>query len=571
MSVVPRLGCPYPRCPSHSGAGSPQFDRAAPEFESATTRPDGHDGIRACRSCGRPTVACPTNSCRKVGASNRSFVRFCRRCKLDLLDTSYFDLPGAWERERTDGWDLAPSAIGASEVVADLSSLIERSEPHSYSIALAMVRGVLAIHHAGQYLALIRADAAPAGDEYLWEEPKDPFPRSPNRFATAPAPHTPTLLSDERHLLFSCSQGVMALDLWGCHGLSAKDNSHRHRIIRLNRRSIVVPPIPIDEHRIGLVSQGWSRPGDPLPKYRWTIWDLSRGREHDDELSALLDSEEAVELPILGPKIRCEMVDGRVIALATTKEQWVWKLGHAAASEVDGLRRTSPDNRSGSEASIDLPGDDFQGTNDGIGHSFLVSRPGGGRGGRLPVRKFSWYYNVLRGNVPSTEYYEVDFETLDAERPQALSLASGAEPIGPALDDNDLPKMFFRAGMSTCSHLDGPAVGQSRGGLPSTIHSVRLAGPVAVIVGRNDHGKRYILLTSLRHQSADASVTVEGELLSYHPLLWSRWLYTVERDPGGRLFVYRRPVRFVAPSPQGGPAGRATESSGASQPRSARR
>src|SRR5207248_597535 len=152
----------------------------------------------------------------------------------------------------------------------------------------------------------------------------------------------------------------------------------------------------------------------------------------------------------------------------------------------------------------------------------------GGGGRRRGVEKFVWFFCVQRddgSNFEALERYEVEFESLDAETPQAINLPSGAKPIGAAPDRNGIPQMYFRVGPEIWFQNEGPSASLYQGGLPRTIVSHHLAGPLVLSVGEKEHGARYIQLDSLHHRGEHADVAIEHKLLS-DPLLWYRWLIT---------------------------------------------
>ena len=485
-------------------------------------------------------VACRTGTCQKPRVYNRPFVKYCRRCGEEI------DQNSLWEEIRRDGWNLVPKSFDDPEVIADLSPLWDANSP-VFLLAVAMIRGVLAVHHAGEYLALVKAAPGAVADPFLWSEAEDPFPASPDGMASPP--NTPTLLPDQRHVMFSCPQGVLVLDLWSCHGIAAKDNDPRVRLIRVEQRSLVVPPIPLDEHRIGLVTRGW---GD-LSKtpYRWAVWDRSLPPEKDAELAARLETEHLDPLPIEGARCRCEVVDDRVIAFSTVRQQWVWKRSDAASSEISRMKPTWPGRETAPNHSIvlDDPGE-FQTANTQAPQAILVHHPGGGR--RRGIEKFSWYFCVRRDdqtNLESSEHYEryaVEFESLNSEIPQKYIVPSGARPIGAAPARNEIRRMIFRVGPEIWCQDDSDRASLYQPGLPYTIVSHQLAGPLILSVGEKDRGTRYIQIDSLHHEAKRAEVSIPYKLLA-DPLLWHRWLFTIELDRAHRLLICRRLVRFEEP------------------------
>jgi len=445
----------------------------------------------------------------------------------------------SWEEARQEGWKLAPGPVSPPEVIEDLSRLVDTTTPRRYSIAITMIRGVLAVHQAGHFLALVKAVPGVNGGGLLWVEERGAFPRPPD--GSDPVSYTPVLLPDERHLLYSGPQGLLALDLWSCHGLSAKDNDPQYRSVRCARRSIVAPPIPLGDGRIGLLTRGWSR--TEALHFRWAVWDLSAPKEQDAEFSTRLDSEDLDDLPLLGKSCLCEEVDGRVITFSTGREQWVWRLADAARSNVNAIKRTWPgDGAEGGASNVLNIGTAYLASTGLPRQAFLVQRAG--------VERFSWFFCVQQDdttNPESLEWYDVDFDSLEATWAQPIGLRSGASPIGSAPNQDDIFWMYFRDDKYIWYH-DGTTAKPFHYGLPQAIVDLSAHGPLVVSVGEEGQEGRSIGIHSLHHRGSQSDVLIEkGHKLVSKPLLWFRWLYTVELDHKNRLFLYRRTVPFENP------------------------
>ncbi len=107
--------------------------------------------------------------------------------------------------------------------------------------------------------------------------------------------------------------------------------------------------------------------------------------------------------------------------------------------------------------------------------------------------------------------------------------------------------MYFSVGPEIWFQNEGATASHYQAGLPQTPVSHQVAGPLVLSVGQKDHGAHYIQLDSLRHRRGHVDVPIENRLVS-DPLLWYRWLFTVELDRENHLFVKRRIVRFDNPS-----------------------
>jgi hypothetical protein len=527
--VTPKLGCAYPRCSAPDASNLKRLKAAL----------DGKEyGICECESCGRLMAACTEQTCHDAGTFNRPFVRYCRRCKEEV------DQAPEWEQAQSDGWNLIPQSIGEPQVLADFSGLGPKRQPASS--AIAMIRGVLAVHQAGQYLALVKVKPGARGDALLWvwDERRYPFPDPSDGLYYL---YAPMLLPGERYLVYSCAEGVLVLDLWSCQGLSAKDNVPKHRLIRCKHRSLVAAPIAVGNGRIGLVLKDWSST-DALP-FRWAVWDLETPDGRDREFESGLDSPQTGQLPLSGEKCRCEVVGNRVITFSTGRQQWVWRIADAAVSRIDEMKQTWPtpqtkDQQLLHEQSNSTILDDRTGHLTRLG-PIPPDLPFQGR----RAEKFSWFSSVQRGDPASTvlvERYEVDFESLGPTFPQSIEQLSGARPIGSAPNQDKTLQMYFRAGTDIWYQSEGSGASHFQGGLPDPIRSLRLFGPLVVSVGENDREQESIQIDSLHHRGGHAVVPIENKLLS-DPLLWYHWLFTIELDPENRVQAYRRTVTFEKP------------------------
>ena len=206
-----------------------------------------------------------------------------------------------------------------------------------------MIRGTMAVHQAGHFWRYTWKTIPRPAQEAFWSHEPDPFPMCPDDGSPA-VPYTPLLLPDERHLLYSSSQGLLLFDLWSFTRSRRRTTVPKARLIPCEPRSIVAPPIALNAGRLGVLSRGrnrrrvvarWVGTGVP-PRPRKPTKPTRRFRDH-------LDSDAATaSLPVRVAKCRCESVEGRVITFSTKKEHWVWRFADAAESKVDEMIRTWP-------------------------------------------------------------------------------------------------------------------------------------------------------------------------------------------------------------------------------------
>ena len=159
------------------------------------------------------------------------------RASLPALQRENHSDGGLEKPDATDGtWSPGRSLLPRS------SPICRKWRPRTYRAAYAtMVAGALAVHQAGHFLALLKVVPRDREPVSLGGGPY-PFLALPD--GSEPAPYPPMLLPGDRYLMYSCPQGMLVLDLWSCHGLSAKDNDPQYRLIRCQHRSLAAAPIP---------------------------------------------------------------------------------------------------------------------------------------------------------------------------------------------------------------------------------------------------------------------------------------------------------------------------------------
>lgn len=512
--------CAYPRCPSRG----------------PNPRPGGITAVAGevwlCAACGGLQLACQSAKCQRAGTLNRPFARFCRRCQEDLVP----DPPGRgaavnWERARRAGWGRPLLQASEPEVVADLGARLGYERPTT-RVGLGIAQGVLALHEVhprGGALALLRPLAQGAADPVVWEQSESPTSGG------VEVPFDPLLLPGGRFLLFARPGRVTVLDLWGCPGLSAYE-AVPPRIAELADWPLAAPPVPLGRHAFGLLSRGGSG------TYRWAVWDLSRPDQVGADLAAAPSA--TTDLPLEGSPCQLELVDDRVLTLATYQGHWVWRKADAAAARAQELRRTWPRPGAPPDRTIELDPhvDDrraFRWAFREPRHGFLVHRPG-------EVPRFEWVYRVRSGHEAAEwgERYEVDFTTLEVNLPAPIAgRAADAAPIGSVQQEyrgeSFAAEMLFRRGSDLLREDLDRVVHACHQHLPKSLSGLQLFDPLLVVIGRGEDRRRYLQVDSLPHPTSQYHVNDLEEIAS-DPVIWGRWLFTVEEDGRTGLVVRRR-------------------------------
>ncbi|CAN5657686.1 hypothetical protein BH23PLA1_BH23PLA1_13940 [soil metagenome] len=459
-------------------------------------------------------MICRSEKCRRLGVLNRPFVRYCRRCCRDSTpEPSWNEASEAWERSRRVGWDQPLDLAREPQRLRELGTR-SGQEAQLARPVLAIVQGVLALHECradGDHLALLRPLASGEVSPEIWEFSAPLVSRAKE------VPFDPMLLPGGRFLVFSRPGRLILLDLWGCSGLSAYEEV-APRIVELTDRPLASPPRSLGGGVLGLISR-------EVEVYRWRCLDVSADRS--------LGEAEAVELPLEGAPCQMELVDDRVLALATPLGHWVWRKQDAVSGHVEAIQRTWPgaDNRADLEVELDehrenprafrLPR-----------QSFSVSRPG-------ESARFNWVYRVRTASEARVwvEQYSVHFETLEAILPRRMDALHQAIPIGPThYLVPPAAEMLYRRGQElrreevTCQQF-----------LPMSLAGIQLLDPLLLVIGVEQGDGRYLQLHSLLHSSSQLRVDLQGIVTD--PLIWSRWLFTIEGDGGEGLVLLRRELK----------------------------
>jgi hypothetical protein len=425
-------------------------------------------------------------------------------------------------------------------LIVDLASRNGYIPPET-RVGMAMIHGVLALHltHGrGDALVLLRAFVRDGVDPWIrrCEEPSTPG-------QVAEVPFDPMLLPGGRFLAFSRPSRLMVLDLWGCAGLSASEEVPPE-VIEFREAPLAAPPIPLAGPTLGLLI------GDANSGYRWRVWSVESPALEAENLA------EAPSLPIEGTPCQAEVVDGRVLALATPMGHWVWGLEDATSARVGGLKQTWPPEGTPSDRQLvldqqvlDRP--DFREPR----HVLRVNHRG-------RSQRFDWYALVQgrarSGTAEWVEHYSVSFATLEATRsgpirsgPGSSSAAGRVIPIGTTRTTSEAAHVLFREGNQLRHERDGDASHW----LNVPVDGVQWFDPMLVQVRTIEDGTRSIEVVPLGYPDYLAQVVID-EMLVADPVLWSRWLFTAERDDQGRVRIWRRemidPTRAATSAHPGG-------------------
>ena len=487
--------------------------------------------LQLCRDCGLPQVTCNGADC---GALNRSFIKFCRNCRQGDDEGRPAQVSDAWAKGRRTSWDRLPVAFGPGELVAEIPV---GTEPGNSNITLAFIDGLLAVHQPGVFRGLARPFAHHSADAWVWSDPDGSTGKKPRSVKA----YEPLILNDRRHFVFSDEDGLSILDVWSCVKLFACNESPRVRRLSLSglEAKLVAAPVPLPDHRFGLLILDTS-----AKIHRWLTWDLKQDQDTDlpDRLRAAKPTE------IVGESCQRDILEGRFIAFSTTAGHWVWELDKAKLEDVASIKKTWPLNKP---------------------ETYAI--PSGKRSQAFSMRHsddqddllgFDWYFqaskNDEKGGLNQTYNYRVIALGLVASEHEVLLRSKEAIPFGEWTNDAGTSKILFRVG-DGLFRGDGVAhqFQEYPGVFDSQVVSLQLQGPLVLMEGQGTHAGRdlrFFRMFSLTDQTVKARTNLvhqedksDSDLISHHirsqPLLWSRWMFTVEEHQG-TLGVRRREITF---------------------------
>jgi hypothetical protein len=430
---------------------------------------------------------------------------------------------------------------GPPEQIVELSQFRSYRRPQAM-LAMQMIDGLLAVHQAGSYIAILHpyrsVKGAGAGDERpLFEREEKAACPSNCR------PFPPQKMTDHRHILFSTPFALYAVNVW-----SLRDWAYRHEKDRYHMLvdssddhspKLACRPLPLDESRLGVIS----RRGNG--QYLWTVLNLPELVQTGGVCNL---AEDSVPLSVTGSACHMESVPDRAVAIATSDGHWAWRRADALEGKVDQLRRTWPrDPGAGT-----LVGN----AHEEAGHEFyslrhfLLYERGQGRSPQAwsPPRHFTWFYKRRGHRVNPLECYRVDCETLEPEYPIALDPEVGTVPLGPYVhgEGPNAPHRFlFCSGRQLSYDAGGdlravPGHGQIEDieQCPGAI----FCDPVLIVIGQGQAAtERALSIRSLHHPNQQMAVTLPA--IQADPLIWSRWLFTVEVGENYSLMLNRRDLQ----------------------------
>ncbi len=494
--------CPFPDCQ-----------------EEAAERLSG--SVFKCGACQRLALQCRRPGC---GVLGRPFMAYCRSCRCEFLRQDVSELPAhLWERAGRLGHSADAIDIGGPE---DVASFLPSGSARGYEavVAASFVRGTIAIHQTGGFLALVHpfrsASDGAKHKSIIWSD--DELVQTPANVR----PFQPCTMPGDRHILFSDSHAVYGVHLWSLRGWSGSNERRYMPLVDCSAESspkITAAPIPLSETEFGLLLRIDGA-------YRWGVFDLAPMREGTPLPDVLRRS---VACPIEGQPCHAQLVADRFLAFATPKGHWVWKMGDAQSGQLDAMRRTWKRQ----DQSLIMNSHDENARSFHFEKQYIFHRT------REPGL-VTWYFQVQGLPARRFEYYDLRVDTLERGRQGVLGDADDFVSLG-ALENPDDARMpqymlFMRGGRLLIDNRGTLQGYRNRNLINVVAHAAGLtfSDPlVATIVRGATGGARQLNIYSVvgggpRHVDV-------GKLVS-NPLLWSRWLFTVEGMEGHGVVVRRR-------------------------------
>jgi hypothetical protein len=508
--------------------------------------------VHLCPACRRLSIECEQSGCEFL---NRPFTLFCRNCRDDMLDNCRLGTSEEmWQdasraplecQYASDGSSVAggPSAPRIRGVLSPgpVETLTILSELRSYDrrpslLTMEFIEGLLAIHQMGGFLAVFHPfrdrgnRSGPEGAGYPWLfEVKDA-----SRYARRCRPFSPLKMSDHRHIIFSTPYSVYAVNVWSLPDWAYRRERPRHYqvvdCITPTSPELTTAPLPLGGSRLGLISK------DPDGRYLWATLDLKQVAAGSPirDLASI-----SREMPIVGEYCQAEVVGKSFLAIFTSKGHWVWRVEDASSSDFSAMART-----------LDA-GEDRLVTHQHTekANEFRSLRHFRFFPGTLnhPVNSFTWYYKYKHPENPIAPLrcYKVDLNTLQRDNPTLLDDSSGTIPLGVHQDAGGLRRVLFCRGRKLCVDeglrlQEIPEQGQ--------IEDVELASgflftdPLLGVIESQSaphvDSSWQLTVRSINHPNWHLDVNLHQ--LRSDPLIWSRWLFTVESGDQGRSWRLNR-------------------------------
>jgi hypothetical protein len=487
--------------------------------------------IFRCDHCRRLSMQCENSRC---GYLNRPFGKFCRRCHDDITVSNWEGGSGEeiWATAARFGTQRLGPTVGEAETVADLAALRDFHDPRAM-LAVRFVHGLVAIHQAGGFIGLVHPFRGTAAEG---EAAEAPVWASAEIIKCRPdvRPFDPVLGDDLKHLLFSTPAGVHAVHLWSLPGWVYEGEPWFTAVVDASAAGspkLVAPPVILSAERFGLVGR------DEQNRYRWGTFDLSGGQ---------IFAADSQELPVEGAPCQVTRVGRELIAFATPLGHWVWRVADALGSNTGAVVRTWPQEHASGRLLLDMEWHTPQ-------HFHLArqvlnySRPEHGQAGRL-----EWLFAVGTNHAHELYQYAVDTQTLQPTRARNLELTSekGALPIGVHADSVGSVALVRSQRLLRCvtaTIQDWP--GAAAVNVVEEFSGLIFHDPLMIILGSRElegraEERRRVTVRSLHHPSEWVAFPL-GSILA-DPIVWARWLFTIERDDQ-RLLLCRRALGAADP------------------------
>jgi hypothetical protein len=425
--------------------------------------------------------------------------------------------------------DLAATPAPPERVV-ELSQFWSYRTPRS-KLTMQLLDGLLAVHQAGSFVAILHPFQSLQGHD---SGARGPLLEREDR-VEAPADacsFLPQKMSDHRHFLFSSPYALYAVDVSSLRDFSSsREREQWHLLVDSSDEKspkLACRPLPLDEARLALISQ--RNDG----QYLWCVLDL---REQVQRRPLRDLSDVSVPIPLMGAKCHVENILGQCLAFATTEGHWVWRHADAANCKIDALHRTiggDPGHQQLLPNRHDERGYEFHFLRHFVQAEARASRPS----------RFEWYYTQADVPIHQLWCYRVDCQTLDTTNPCCLDDYHGVVPLGPCGEFQRVlfcgnRRLFFEQGLQL---RPVPEHGQ--------IEDIeRAAGavfcdPVLVVI-EPASGKEWSLTIRSIHRP-NQRLALNLPPIMADPLVWSRWLFTIERGDGGTLVLNRRDLQPTA-------------------------
>ena len=528
QSVDSSLRCPFPDC-----------------GERQTSCVELSDGVYLCEQCGRLSHRCVHESCRSL---SRPFSRYCRQC--GRTQSEEIESPGEarWSAfaqfDRPWRFSNSVSIPDEPQTILDLQEIEGYLAPQGL-LAIAWIDGMIALHQAGAFAAIIHPFAENAkqhGHSPLCWSVQDPNRVRTSRELNAIRAFPPVPTNDRQFVLFSSPRSCFGvatscLPGWGVSGQPESFSLLNEQLLAGNE--LAAAPVPLSLANRGNTSSAQCRIGCLLRSadratYRWLVIEIKKSRSR-------IISEGT--LPLIGSPAQILVAHPAVLVFATPKGHWWWKWQEACSEDPHPPRRSFGERDADPELQLDRQIEEH--------HIFSWRRQ------HLRSESGEQFSSDTKAVVVGYEcqggagagFYKIAISEGRAEYHTPLTSSGKLIPIGTdgadlllignTRDKQDAELYRLSLGTNTAEPSPGAVTPDLL-----NVNGIQVRSPLMVLVC-NDTGKRFrVRVLRLDSGPSYDPVEIAGLSLWSDPIVCAKFILTVEQQ-GDQIQLVRRRLPII--------------------------